>query len=916
MGGAGSFCQLKSPTVLEFTGMAGCFARTLTTGADNIIGTSNDDTVAGSVVFTSLDVVDSTSTYTVADTVNLGAATSDTFNLVVSGGSGAANALPAGLVTGIEILNIRNASAGAVSLNASTIAGLTGIYADRASAAVTLTNVADSATVGIKGNGTLTNGAFNFGYKTDTAAISLAIADGVTAGAITGNSTTGLDAATSATITSTGAANVVGVVNLIDTSSTLTSLTINAATNLKGQIAAETEGDFAASSTLTVTGAATTVELTGALANAITTVDASSMTLGGLKATLGTGAETVKGGAGVDTITLAAGVKSADFGAGDDVVTTTNNAGIAATAAGVITGGIGTDTLVVAHTGDVSTAAKRAVFTSFEKLNNATTSSIAADGFTGVSGVISSADGAGFSGLSAAQAANISVTASQSGGITYALTTATGTTDVLGITLGAGTTTLAATNILGGALTVTGFETLNVTANPGPSATVGTNKTSTIASLTGATLNKVNLAGTAVTITDAATIVAATFDASALTGDGTVAGSKGLTISGNLVTGSTVIGSNLIDTVSIGQAGSTYNTGLGNDSISAATQAILLGSVINGGAGIDTLTLTDTTGTVTVLDNSLTNVSGIEKLAFSAITGLNFAIGGYANALATANGGVLDITAASLNIAAGGVAVDATGLATGNSLKLSLTNASTAGAGTIAVTLSQGADNITINQSGAASGDAITISGGVTALASTTAKTIDLSNVTTGLSATITTGAGADIIKSAGIASTITAGKGGDTITLLSGHSGAQTLATASDETGTATATAGALTASTAIGASTLSFATTGMDIITNFAAGDKVQLYTTGTSAIVTSNLLLTGANTLGASTVGDVAIVRGGYNSGVFTASTTGTDSALIWDSNGTTTGGTYSAIVLVGYVDSTANDTISIAGLFTGV
>jgi hypothetical protein len=898
---------------------------TLTTGADNIVGTSSDDTVAGSVVFIFngvANVVDTTSTYTVADTVNLGAGTADTFNLVASGGqAGPALALPTGWVTGTEVLNIRNASANEVTLDASTVAGLTGIYADRSSSTVTLTNVANSATVGIKGNGTLVTGDFNFGYKTDTAAISLAIADGVTAGNITGDATGVNDAATTATITSTGLANVVGIVDLLNGTSTLTSLTINATTNLTGRIAAELEGDFAANSTLTVKGAATTVYFDGDLANAITTVDASGMTSGGLNAILGTGAATVKGGAGVDLIYLNTGVKVADLGAGDDVVVT-NNVTVTATAAGAITGGTGTDTLAVTNATDVSTSAKKAVFTSFENLENATSGSIAADGFTGITKLITVSPSGGFIGMTAAQATSVDVKVELfSQATTYALTTPAGTSDVLGLNIADPSD--ITNNFDADQLTVDDFETVNFTVGSGVSGLYDSAGTAYVAATnytlldfaSAVNLKTVTLAGAypaAIYTTGLATVT--TVNASA-----NKAGAE-IATSGNTGT-LTVTGTGARDIILMGAAGAggstIVNAGAGDDKISAA-QADVAVALINGGTGIDTLALTDNGGgaTVSIADNSFTGVTGIEKLTTAAVVGLNFAVGGYANAIATSNGGVLDITAASLNVVAGGVAVDATGLSVGNSLKLSLTNASTAGPGTIAVTLSQGADNISIAQAVASSGDAITIDGGVSALASTTAKTIDLSLVTTGLSTTVTTGAGADIIKSAGIASTITAGKGGDTITLLLVHGGAQTLATASDATGTATATAGALTASTAIGASTLSFATTGMDIITNFATGDKVQLYTTGTTAIVTSNVLLTGASTLGASTVGDVAIVKGAYNSGVFTASTTGTDSALIWDSNGATTGGTYSAIVLVGYVDGGTPDTISTAGLFTGV
>lgn len=51
------------------------------------------------------------------------------------------------------------------------------------------------------------------------------------------------------------------------------------------------------------------------------------------------------------------------------------------------------------------------------------------------------------------------------------------------------------------------------------------------------------------------------------------------------------------------------------------------------------------------------------------------------------------------------------------------------------------------------------------ALASTTAKTIDLSGVTVGGAISVTTGAGADVIKAAGIAGTYTGGLGADSFT-------------------------------------------------------------------------------------------------------------------------------------------------------
>jgi hypothetical protein len=545
---------------------------------------------------------------------------------------------------------------------------------------------------------------------------------------------TSSEAVTTATINSSGAANTVGTVLLASgAANTVTALTVNATTGLTATL---TAADYAAAgAALIVTGAG---KVSIGSAGIFKTVDASANT-GGLTMTIDTVTASLKGSTANDTVTAVT---------------------LAAPVAASIDAGAGmADKLIVSAAADVATTLMRSAYTNFEVLANRASASIAADGFYGVTSLESATANGGFTALTAAQAANIAVTASQTAGVTYALTTATDTADVLGLTLGAGTTNTAATSVTGGTLVVTGFETLNLIANPGSTATVGANKVSTIASFTGPTLKAVNLSGTAFSISNGATTVAATFDASALTGDGTVAGANGLTIGGSLVAGSTVTGSNFIDTVTIDAIGSAYNTGLGADTISA-TQAVVLGSTINGGGGIDTLTISDT-GTVVIEDKTFTNVSGIEKIALSAITGLTFSIGGFANALASANGGVLDVTAAAL-VDTAGVTIDATGLSAGNSLKLTLTETAATASKAIVITESAGADNIKITATATSTGT-ITVTGGAEALASATAKTIDLSAVAAAGAIAVTTGAGADVIKAAAVAGTYTGGLGADT---------------------------------------------------------------------------------------------------------------------------------------------------------
>lgn len=669
----------------------------------------------------------------------------------------------AAAISGIETINVRAAAAGVTAtVDASTAVGATSVNSNAGPGALTVTNLATGAAIGVIGNGTVTNGAVTFSYATASADVTLNLSGGTKVGTTVTNGDA-TSAVTKATINSTGAANVTGILELDgDTAAnTIATLIVNATTGLTTTL--ETDDYVAAGAALTVTGAGA-VNI-GALGN-FKTVDASGNS-GGLTMTLDTVATSFKGSTGNDTITTVT---------------------LAAPAANIIDGGTGTDTLVVAAGADVASAALRGSYTGFEKLSNATGASIAADGFTGVTNLITSSAGGGFTGMTAAQAASIDVTADLAAtATTYALTTATGTADVLGLNIASSTATteLDATNLV-----VTGFETVNFTVGSGGTSlynaagttalTAGTDYTSLAIGTATTDLKTVTLAGGYAAKVDLSS------NAVKVTSVNASANTAGANIAIGGQTGTvTVTGSATRDIITMAAAGAgglqVVNAGDGNDSITAA-QAQVAVATINGGAGTDTLTVSDT-GTVTINDNNFAGVSAIEKLAFGATTGLTLSVGGYANSLATANAGVLDVTAASIALTTGAVAIDATGLSASNSLKLSLTNSdATASAGSTTITMSQGADNITIAQAGAGNLDTITISGGVAALAATTAKTIDLSGVSTGGAISVTTGAGADVVKAAAIAGTYVLGAGNDTFTggagvdTVTGGAGVDTL--------------------------------------------------------------------------------------------------------------------------------------------
>jgi hypothetical protein len=787
---------------------------TLATTVDLINGTSLNDTI----------IADNT-TLNPGDSINGGAGV-DTLNFTNSDTNVAGTNFPAANITNVEVLNIRNVGT-IVSVDASTITGLTTVNADRSTSAVVVNNVADGAAVGVIGNGTVINGALTANYASDSSTAVINLQNGVNDAANT--ATVAITSQnTKVVVNSTGADNTIESLAL---GGAATSLTINATTGFDASTAGIT--GFGANAGITVTGAGAVY--LGALAAAVVTVDASAAT-GGVSATLGTAVTSFKGSTGNDFVTTAA--------------TTATGAVIAA--------GAGTDILALSAVNDITTAAKGAQYTGFEIIRNSQTTAFDASLIAGVTTLQTSGNGAGFTNMTAAQAAAVTIRGNQTAGTTYSLKDATGTADVLGVTV-RGSTAAAVVNAQ--ALTVTGFETLNLAVNGGGSnvnflangttaAVAGvdyTNVTLTAA----ADLKAVKVTGTNALALDVTSAVKVTsVDASANTAgiNLTTGGQTGaLVVTATAAADKIVVGS-------VGTGGSvSIDAGAGNDAISGL-QANIAAATVKGGAGTDTLTFSDT-GSVTIADNSFVNVSGVEKIALAATTGLVWTVGGYANAIATANAGVLDITATSL-ASTGAVTVDGSGLGASNSLKLTLRD--TAGTGNITVHQSAGADTIKISTVTSAAGT-ITIDGGTAALTSTAVKTIDLSGVafsTGGVS--VTTGAGNDIIKGGSVATSITAGKGADVITLLAGHTAVQSLVYAAGDS-----------------------TQTSMDQITNFnaaASGDTLGLGTTLLSAAQLSSS--------GWTVTGGIATKTGATVADFLVAATTSGSAGVVAFSDGTNT------------------------------
>lgn len=666
---------------------------TLTTGVDapgvGAFATSSpsgNSVINGTMVYAAAGVtVDTTSTLNVSDVIQ-GTGSNNTLSLTVSGGNAGTTFVGAS-ISGIQTINVRNVSGQTNSLDASTISGLTTFNSNLSSSgAVTVTNLASTTVAGVIGNGSVTNTASNFGWAAAVTSATLNLRGGVTAGAV---SLSGAALATQ-TINSLGAANTIGALEL---GVATTSLTINAAAALT--TGALTNNTAAALTTLTITGAGAVNLSTNAIQSTVTKVDASGNS-GGVTVALGTSTtQVVTGGTGNDVITTGSVLTTGSVNGGDGTADVLN---------------VGTN---VAH---VNTTALAAKYTNFEiiRVNGTLDMSL----FPAITAIQLSGATNSITNMTATQAANVTARA-DIGATTLTLATATGTSDVLTITAGLGTTTAAATNI--GVLTATGFETINLVANPGPTSTTGANRTSTITSITDTSLTAVNLTGTSWTVSDISSTKATTWTATGLTGNG-ASTPVGLTISatGTAAAGSVVNGSDLRDSITMSSStGVTFNLNGGNDLFSTTTTLLTptgasTDNTVVGGLGTDQLIFT---GAATATDTTFTKVSGFETLQLAGGAVDNSVTGLAAGFLSAFAGGVTVTDAA--DQAAAQAYTWASGLYSQN-VTLTHTSLGTLGATTSnqSITTGAGADTVTLTMTsvvgaaGAAGNISINTAGG------------------------------------------------------------------------------------------------------------------------------------------------------------------------------------------------------------
>jgi len=416
-------------------------------------------------------------------------------------------------------------------------------------------------------------------------------------------------------------------------------------------------------------------------------------------------------------------------------------------------------------------------------------------------------------------------------------------------------------------------------------------------------------------------------------------------------------------TASVSTYGDSISAGAGNDNITIATAQLTSNDSIDGGSGsIDTITFSDNG---TIADVAFSNVSNIEKVVLGSgantlVAGVEFQDSGAATIVGSSSADAITIGSGvtrniTIDLAAAGsdsvVATGYTGSLTINIDEANLTSGDTLTGGSgqdiLNITMSTNSASSstdlskvtkfeTIKTVGDVSGASIVLSDANAASSSITVNTTSVTSATytfsldasleddstliyiggngkntvigttlgdtiTGGSAsdTITGGAGNDSISGGSGDDSIVGGTGVDTMTGGAGNDIFQINSTGF-ETGTLSP---AVVYYGGVVASGSSVSTAGFDKITDFGAGDA--LYVGGQVASTTS-----GTNGTDLTWTDQAGLLRGTYSASAntFTFSTTGTDSIYAYDFDGNSTTNDIRAIVLIGYTDSGAADTMT--------
>lgn len=491
---------------------------------------------------------------------------------------------------------------------------------------------------------------------------------------------------------------------------------------------------FAAATKLVATNSAKVTFTDNTLA-ALTSVDASGSTGGLVLGTtaLPTGA-TFTGGSGEDGVVLGATTKAIAMGDGNDSVTIT---AAITSATGSVTGGNGTDTLVISDTlaGDTLDASNvfNSKVTGFERLQVTAVGGNKSIDLTGINNV-SYVRTAGVTGLSLENMGSngtLELTATSTSTTVNVAGAVGGTADVLNVITSGNVGSVVAY----GTVTAPNVETINITANDnGTTATTAAAINTLTLAATGAT--KVVVAGNnGLTLTNTNNAAITSFDASGVVGNDPLTGATVNDTAAFLAV--TFASANTTATANV-----TITGGAGNDVLTGNTAK----DTISGNDGIDYI-YGDNQGTKEVQTLTLTFVGAATDSI--VINGITVSYASATDATTTAANAVTAINAKA-------------------ELKGLVSASSAAGV----VTLNALTDgNIDATVVTGATGSTIVVATTTAGAAGTTA--VD----------TLNGGAGSDVIVGGGGADVLTGGAGVDNFFFLKAHSTLAAMATISDFT-------------------------------------------------------------------------------------------------------------------------------------
>lgn len=545
----------------------------LTIGVDSVVGTSANDTISGARV-------DGVQTWNSADSIAAGAGT-DTLTAVI-----AANVTPGvGAITGVENLVVTAVvGAATVAFGDGTdtfISGVTNITNLGSTAALTFNQVGDLAAVTINNTGinatTVQFTTAALAGASDSVTLNLS---GVGAGDITIGSAANADGDyETLVVNNSGAASDLGAGSVDHGVPTFGTDATSVVVNATAALDFGTTARFASANSVDASGSTAAVELI--LAD---------------DATAGTNARTVTGGSGADVLDVSylveanVGVLTVNGGSGNDTI----NLGGFADDTMVISGGAGTDTLIV--TSDILLA-ESARISGFETLH--TTADQQMRDFLNNDGIVNFRLTDGDADITQVAAGAVSL---QIGGINGAGTPSLarlidGANDAITIATVAAVTTTSPTS-----LAIDNEETVTINSGDGALALGAAGNAADFAA---ADMTSLTVVGdNSVTLNDVSSASVATVNVAGLTAAASFSAS---------FAASTVAMTVTANSAATGYTGTlTVTTGSGNDVISGTAN----NDVISAGAGNDSITAGDG-------DDAITLGTGSDTIVFAATAALN-----------------------------------------------------------------------------------------------------------------------------------------------------------------------------------------------------------------------------------------------------------------------------------------------------